>query len=60
MVFSFVDYTPAYYGDYVFPPAAEAVGWLVALSAVVVVIVYAIIYLCLQEGTLLQVRETTK
>ncbi|XP_072039486.1 sodium-dependent proline transporter-like [Amphiura filiformis] len=54
LIFSLVDYTPAYYGDYIFPPWAEAIGWILTLSTIVLIITYAVVYLCLQEGTLVQ------
>lgn len=33
-----VNYTAAYYGDYEFPPWAEGVGWILAVTPIICVI----------------------
>ncbi|XP_052795792.1 sodium- and chloride-dependent glycine transporter 1-like isoform X2 [Mya arenaria] len=42
VVMSGVNYTPAYYGDYHFPPWAEGIGWVLAMLPLLCVIIGAI------------------
>lgn len=47
IIFSFVFYTPAYYDEYTFPPAAEAFGWIMTCASFLVLpgyMVYAIFF----------------
>ncbi|XP_072171035.1 sodium- and chloride-dependent glycine transporter 1-like [Diadema setosum] len=41
VIMSFVFYVPAYYGSYVFPDWAQAIGWLMAFASFLVIPVYA-------------------
>ncbi|XP_072040560.1 sodium- and chloride-dependent glycine transporter 1-like [Amphiura filiformis] len=50
-IYGFIDYSPAYFGDYIFPPWAEAIGWILGFVSVVVVFVYMIYPLTMNEGT---------
>ncbi|XP_072039070.1 sodium- and chloride-dependent glycine transporter 1-like [Amphiura filiformis] len=59
LVFSFVDYTAASMGDYIYPPRAEAIGWTMTMTSVVAVMIYAVVYVCRQEGTLLVRLKTS-
>ena len=57
IIFSFVDYTPATMGEYVYPPWAEGIGWTLTMTSILVVIGYAVIYVILApSGSLLEVR----
>lgn len=52
LLFTFIDYTPASFGDYVYPPWAQFIGWFLVFTSVACVIFYAIYNLVhLQEGT---------
>jgi len=42
LIFSFVQYEPAYYSWYVFPLWANALGWLMAIAAIAIIPLYAI------------------
>ena len=54
---SFLDYQPlTSSGGYVYPDWAYRLGWVMALSSVVPVPIWAVVKICLTEGTLRQVR----
>ncbi|XP_077983568.1 sodium- and chloride-dependent glycine transporter 1-like isoform X2 [Glandiceps talaboti] len=44
MVFSLVSYTPCQLGNYVYPGWADAIGWMIALSSILLIPLYAIYY----------------
>ncbi|XP_033631722.1 sodium- and chloride-dependent glycine transporter 1-like [Asterias rubens] len=44
-VYGFIEYTPAQYGDYVFPGWAEAIGWTMTASSLICVFIYAAYFL---------------
>ncbi|XP_033109015.1 sodium- and chloride-dependent glycine transporter 1-like [Anneissia japonica] len=53
IIFTFVSYNPARYGDdYVFPWWAEMLGWFMTASSIAPVIIYGTFYLCQERGTL--------
>ncbi|XP_070554247.1 sodium-dependent proline transporter-like [Ptychodera flava] len=52
MIFSFVKYSPASYGDYEFPGWAEAVGWILAASSMVTLPVFMVVAVLKGEGSL--------
>ncbi|XP_022109377.1 sodium- and chloride-dependent glycine transporter 1-like [Acanthaster planci] len=54
MIFSFIDYEPAVNGSYVFPPWAEAIGWTLTCSSVVIIMIGVAYQLTLVKGTLMQ------
>ncbi|XP_071951062.1 sodium- and chloride-dependent glycine transporter 1-like [Antedon mediterranea] len=55
IIFTFVSYNPAKYGeDYVFPAWAEALGWLMTASSILPVIIYAAIYLFQEKGPVME------
>ncbi|KAL3852860.1 hypothetical protein ACJMK2_016469 [Sinanodonta woodiana] len=41
-VFTFVDYTPSKYGDYLYPAWADAMGWIMAAAAVIAIPITAL------------------
>ncbi|UYV60163.1 SLC6A7 [Cordylochernes scorpioides] len=41
LIFLWITYTPASYGDYVFPEWANALGWLMALASVILIPIFA-------------------
>ncbi|XP_047199741.1 sodium- and chloride-dependent GABA transporter 2 isoform X3 [Hippoglossus stenolepis] len=51
---SFLDYTPLTFGDYVYPDWSYYLGWVMALSSVVVIPIWAIGKICLTKGSLRQ------
>ncbi|KAL1493417.1 hypothetical protein ABEB36_011477 [Hypothenemus hampei] len=50
-VFQMVDYSPASYEGYVFPPGADAIGWLIGISTLVPFFVLAIHVIWKREYT---------
>ena len=56
LVFTWVDYSPARYGSYVYPAWADGLGWLMSFAVVVWIPVYAIVAVRRQhDDTVLQV-----
>ena len=56
-ILSFIFYSPAYYGDHVFPPWAQGVGWAMASASVVVVPLFSIYAMLFQaEGDFMTVK----
>ncbi|KAG8194818.1 hypothetical protein JTE90_017257 [Oedothorax gibbosus] len=52
-LFSLLDYKPVVYGgDYQYPWWGEMLGWLIGLSSMLWIPLYAIYYVCTAEGTL--------
>ncbi|XP_062264945.1 sodium- and chloride-dependent GABA transporter 2-like [Platichthys flesus] len=51
---SFVDYQPLTFGNYVYPDWAYYLGWVIALSSIVVIPIWAIGKICLTKGSLKQ------
>ncbi|PIK51287.1 putative sodium- and chloride-dependent glycine transporter 2-like [Apostichopus japonicus] len=52
---TFIDYTPASFGDYIYPPWAQAIGWFLVFTSVACIIFYAIYNLAhLQEGSFVE------
>ena len=49
-------YEPVTYKKYRFPKWAEYLGWSIALSSIVAIPIYAIIFFARQKGTLKEVR----
>ena len=45
LVFTFIDFTPLAYGDYVLPDWAQALGWCMALVSVIWIPIVAIWYI---------------
>ncbi|XP_077984966.1 sodium-dependent proline transporter-like [Glandiceps talaboti] len=61
MIFSFIKYSPASYGDYIFPPWAEGVGWAMAMLSVVVIPLYMVLVILRGNGNILEnFRESLK
>ena len=52
---SFIDYSAATIGDYVFPPWAEAIGWFLTMTSVIVMIVHGIVLLYISNGSFIEV-----
>ena len=42
---------------YVYPTGAKAVGWILALSSILMIPIVAIITLCRKQGTIREVRN---
>ncbi|NXK82499.1 SC6A9 protein, partial [Amazona guildingii] len=62
LVFTVIQYRPISYNDYVYPPWAISIGFLMALSSVICIPIYAIYKVCCSEGdTLLErLKNATK
>ena len=58
-LFQLIEFKPNRYRDYVFPAWAEAMGWMISLSAILCIPTVAIVKLLTQEKdlSLLQVRK---
>lgn len=58
LVFTVIQYKPISYNDYVYPTWAISIGFLMALSSVICIPIYAIYKVCRSEGdTLLEVSS---
>jgi len=58
LIFTWVDYSPARYGSYIYPAWADGLGWLMSLSVVVWIPVYAVFAVWKQyDGNVLQVSS---
>lgn len=56
LVFTVIQYRPISYNDYIYPNWAISIGFLMALSSVICIPIYAIYKVCRSEGdTLLEV-----
>ncbi|XP_064624664.1 sodium- and chloride-dependent glycine transporter 1-like [Lineus longissimus] len=51
MIFTWVDFKPQSYDDYVYPLWATILGWLTSMSSVVMIPIFAIVAICKAEGT---------
>ena len=56
LLFAWTDYSPARYGDYLFPAWADAMGWLMSLASVVWIPIVAVYLVCRDDGSLCEVR----
>lgn len=57
LIFTVIQYQPITYNHYQYPGWAVAIGFLMALSSVICIPLYALFQLCRTDGdTLLQVR----
>ncbi|XP_055957219.1 sodium- and chloride-dependent GABA transporter 1-like isoform X1 [Patella vulgata] len=54
LVFTLVQYQPPTYGDYVYPPYASAIGWIIALISAVPIPIWMIREFITRKGPLLQ------
>lgn len=55
LIYTFVDYVPASFGDYTFPPWAEAIGWTLTMTGLLCIVVYAFYNIIhLQTGSLIK------
>ena len=54
---TWVDYDGNTYGEYEFPAWANAVGWMITFSSVILIPIVAIIKIYNEEGTLSYVSE---
>lgn len=58
LVFTVIQYRPISYNEYVYPTWAISIGFLMALSSVICIPIYAIYKVCHSEGdTLLEVGD---
>lgn len=62
VISSILHYKPLVYkggiGEYVYPYYANVVGWLIALSTMGIIPLYAIYKLCVTQGTLREVSSS--
>uniref|UniRef100_A0A3P9NLA7 Transporter n=1 Tax=Poecilia reticulata TaxID=8081 RepID=A0A3P9NLA7_POERE len=58
LIFSIIQFRPARYGDYVFPPWAQGVGWVIALASIIWIPLGAIHTLWVLPGSLTKVSYT--
>ncbi|XP_047482292.1 sodium- and chloride-dependent glycine transporter 1-like isoform X1 [Penaeus chinensis] len=54
LVFSWIDFTPAKYGDYEFPPWANVLGWFLSFSSVSLIPAVAIYKILGEKGSFLE------
>ncbi|XP_070699263.1 sodium- and chloride-dependent GABA transporter ine [Pempheris klunzingeri] len=54
LVFSIIQFKPAHYGDYVFPPWAQGLGWVIALASIIWIPLGAVHTLWVLPGSLIQ------
>lgn len=57
LIFSIIEFKPARYEDYVFPPWAQGVGWIIALASIIWIPVCAVHTLWVLPGSVLQVTS---
>lgn len=50
LIFTVIQYRPITYGDYVYPQWSLAIGFLMALSSVVCIPIYALYKIAMSEG----------
>lgn len=55
LIFSIIQFKPARYEDYIFPPWAQGVGWVIAMASIIWIPLGAIHTLWVLPGSLLQV-----
>lgn len=55
LIFSVIQFKPARYEDYVFPPWAQGVGWVIAMASIIWIPLGAIHTLWVLPGSLMQV-----
>ncbi|KAL0194205.1 hypothetical protein M9458_012501, partial [Cirrhinus mrigala] len=51
LVFSVIQFKPARYEDYVYPPWAQGVGWLIALASIIWIPIAAVHTLWVLPGS---------
>lgn len=56
LIGTFLFYEPPSYGDYDFPPWANAVGWVLSFSSVSLIPIVAIFKICRETGTFSEVN----
>ncbi|XP_027887532.1 sodium- and chloride-dependent GABA transporter ine [Xiphophorus couchianus] len=54
LIFSVIQFKPARYGDYVFPPWAQGVGWVIALASIIWIPLGAVHTLWVLPGSLMK------
>ncbi|KAF1378862.1 hypothetical protein PFLUV_G00194910 [Perca fluviatilis] len=54
LIFSIIQFKPARYGDYVFPPWAQAVGWVIAMGSIIWIPLGAVHTLWVLPGSFMQ------
>ncbi|CAI5644219.1 unnamed protein product [Oreochromis niloticus] len=55
LIFSIIQFKPARYGKYVFPPWAQGVGWIIALASIIWIPLGAIHTLWVLPGSIMEV-----
>ncbi|XP_031713275.1 sodium- and chloride-dependent GABA transporter 1 [Anarrhichthys ocellatus] len=54
LIFSIIQFKPARYGDYVFPPWAQGVGWVIAMGSIIWIPLGAVHTLWVLPGSFMQ------
>lgn len=54
LIFSIIQFKPARYGEYVFPPWAQGVGWIIALASIIWIPLGAIHTLWVLPGSIME------
>ena len=57
LLFAWIDYSPARYGDYSFPWWADGMGWLMTISSAIWIPITAIYKIYNEEGSLWEVSQ---
>uniref|UniRef100_A0A8C9XRN0 Transporter n=1 Tax=Sander lucioperca TaxID=283035 RepID=A0A8C9XRN0_SANLU len=57
LIFSIIQFKPARYGDYVFPPWAQGVGWVIAMGSIIWIPLGAVHTLWVLPGSFMQVTH---
>ena len=55
LLFAWIDYSPAHYGDVYFPAWADAMGWMMTFASIIWIPVMAAYLLCREDGSLREV-----
>lgn len=56
LIFSIIQFKPARYEEYVFPPWAQGVGWLIALASIIWIPLGAVHTMWVLPGSFMQVK----
>ena len=57
-IFNLVDYTPPTYDGYEFPAWGHAIGWLVAMTSIIAIPIFAFLQILKERSTLKEASST--